>query len=65
MLQEIPCVSDVLQFGEGISLLEHCRRHFGVFGILLDDIVESDDSRIELFLGIESFPNEILGIPCL
>ena len=65
MLEEIPCVSDVLQFGKSIPFLEHSRRHFGVLRILLDDVVESDNSWIVLFLGIESFPNEILGVPCL
>ena len=63
--EEIPGISYVLQFGEAISHLEDSCRDFGVLRILLYDVVESDDSWIVLFLGIESFPNEILGIPGL
>ena len=65
MLEEIPRLSEIPQFGEGIPLLEQSCWDFGVLGILLHDVVESHNSGVVLSLGIERFPHKILGVPCL
>src|SRR5438132_1960545 len=39
LLEEIAGIPDVLQFGEGISHLEHRQRRIRIVGIILDNVV--------------------------
>src|SRR5712691_5316817 len=65
LLEEKPGVPCILQLSEGVALLEHSCRDFWILAMFLDDLIKSHDSRLILFLGIQGFTNQILGISSL
>ena len=62
LLEEKPGVTCILQFREGIALLQHGCSDFGILAMFLDDLIKSHDSRLILLLGIQGFTYQILGI---
>src|SRR2546425_13358701 len=65
LLEEKPGVTCILQLSEGVALLQHGCRDFGILAMFLDNLIKSHDRRLILLLGIQGFTNEILGIASL
>ncbi len=65
LLKEKPRVTCILQFCEGIALLEHSCCDFWILAMLLYDLIKSHNSRLILLLSIQGFADQILCSSCL